>query len=286
MPYAVIDRLTALIPARFRSNRPTVPVVRLSGAIGVSLPLRDGLTLASCTSALERAFATKGAKAVALVINSPGGSPVQSHLIVKRIRALASEKSLPVYAFLEDVAASGGYMLACAADEIYADPSSIIGSIGVITSGFGFTRLLDKVGIERRVHTAGDHKAMLDPFQPENPDDIERLKEIQAEIHKAFIALVSERRGERLNDIAGDLFSGAFWVGNAVKERGLVDGFGDLRSILREKFGDKVDLRLTPGKKPPLLARLMGQGTALAMSDAGAVLATLEERALWGRFGL
>ena len=290
MPYAIVERVTALLPEKLRIKRPVVPVIRLSGAIGVSMPLRGGLTFASCAPVLERAFETKGAKAVALVINSPGGSPVQSHLIVQRIRALSKEKSLPVYAFLEDVAASGGYMLACAADEIFADPSSIVGSIGVISAGFGFTGLIEKLGIERRVHTAGENKAMLDPFQPEDPKDIERLKTIQAQIHALFVDLVKDRRGKRLNDIAGDLFSGAFWVSEDAKERGLVDGFSDLRTVMRGHFGDKVILKPVTGKKPSLFARLLGQGQSSALPDgsafAAAAMATVEDRALWSRYGL
>src|SRR5262245_54020016 len=188
------DRLRPIVPQRFRTDVPVVPVVRLTGAIGFSTPLKPGLTLAGSARSLERAFAYRRAKAVALLINSPGGSAVQSHLIYKRIRALAEEKTLPVIAFVEDVAASGGYMIACAADEIVADLSSIVGSIGVVGGSFGFPKLLDKIGVERRVYTSGERKVMLDPFLPENPDDVARLKAIQAEIHELFIALVKERR--------------------------------------------------------------------------------------------
>ena len=191
--------------------RPVVAVVRLAGIIGPSQPIRGGLNLAAVAPALEAAFAMKNAKAVALVINSPGGSPVQSSLIYKRIRQLAEEKSLPVYAFAEDVAASGGYMIACAADEIYADESSVIGSIGVVSAGFGFTGLIEKLGVERRVHTAGESKAMLDPFQPEKPDEVARLKALQEEVHENFKALVKKARGERLKADDPAIFSGEFW---------------------------------------------------------------------------
>src|SRR5262247_2046839 len=189
--------LRSLVPRRFRVDIPVVPVVRLTGVIGFSTPLKPGLTLAGCARSLERAFAVRRARAVALLINSPGGSAVQSHLIFKRVRALAEEKQIPVIAFVEDVAASGGYMIACAADEIVADNSSTIGSIGVVGGSFGFHRLLDKVGVERRLYTAGEHKAMLDPFLPEKTEDVERLKAVQREIHDMFIALVKESRGVR-----------------------------------------------------------------------------------------
>src|SRR5438105_3453987 len=186
--------LRPLLPKRWRGGTPVVPVVRLSGVIGLSTPLRPGLTLAHVARPLERAFGMRRARAVALLINSPGGAAVQSHLIYRRIRQLATERSLPVIAFVEDAAASGGYMIACAADEIICDPSSIVGSIGVVGGFFGFTGLMEKLGVERRLYTAGDRKAMLDPFLPENPDDVERLKAAQRDIHQQFIALVKERR--------------------------------------------------------------------------------------------
>src|SRR5437763_7402276 len=182
--------LRPILPRRFRADLPVVPVVRLTGIFGFSTPLRPGLTLASVAQPLERAFAWPRARAVALLINSPGGSAVQSHLVFQRVRQLAVEKQRPVFAFLEDVAASGGYMIACAADESIADPSSIVGSIGVIGSSFGFVKLIDKIGVERRIYTAGANKAMLDPFMPENPDHVARLKAIQSDIHGTFIDLV------------------------------------------------------------------------------------------------
>src|SRR3979409_115943 len=194
----VVDRLTELVPARLRRARAVVPVVRLSGVIGAVTPLRPGMSLAGVAKMLERAFATKNAKAVALVINSPGGSPVQSRQIYLRIRQLAAEKKLPVLVFVEDVAASGGYRIACPVDEIFCDPSSILGSIGVVGGSFGFVDLIKKVGVERRLYTAGAHKAMLDPFLPENPDDVSRVKALQREIHAIFIALVKQSRGSRL----------------------------------------------------------------------------------------
>ena len=191
----LIDRLMALLPARLRPGTAVVPVVRLSGLIGAVTPLRPGMSLAGVARTLERAFAMKHARAVALVINSPGGSPVQSRQIYLRIRQLAAEKKLPVLVFVEDVAASGGYMIACAGDEIFCDPSSILGSIGVVGGTFGFQELIKRVGIERRLYTAGEHKAMLDPFLPENPDDVARVKALQREIHAIFIALVKAEPG-------------------------------------------------------------------------------------------
>src|SRR5262252_9667251 len=206
-----VDRGMAWLPARLRRGSPVVPVVRLSGVIGAVTPLRPGMTLAGVAKTLEKAFATRNARAVALVINSPGGSPVQSRQIYLRIRQLAADKKLPVLVFVEDVAASGGYMIACAADEIICDPSSILGSIGVVGGSFGFTRLMEKLGVERRLYVAGEHKVMLDPFMPENPEDVERFKALQRDIHQDFIGLVKRSRGARLKGPEKTLFSGEYW---------------------------------------------------------------------------
>src|SRR3954467_14374224 len=251
----LIDRVKQLIPAKFRRDAAVVPVVRLSGVIGAGTPLRPGLTLAAIAKTLERAFATNHAKAVALVINSPGGSPVQSRQIYLRIRQLAAEKGLPVLVFVEDVAASGGYMIACAGDEIFCDPSSIMGSIGVVGGSFGFQDLIKRIGVERRLYTAGEHKAMLDPFLPEDPDDVARIKALQREIHAIFIALVKQSRGARLKAADGGLFSGEYWAGDTSVALGLADSIGDLRSTLRARYGDKVEM---PVIAPPtgLLAGL------------------------------
>src|SRR6476661_356419 len=252
--------LRRLVPSRFRSDIPIVPVVRLSGAIGISSPLKPGLTLANVARLLERAFAMRNIRAVALSINSPGGSAAQSHLIFKRIRALADEKKLPVIAFVEDVAASGGYMIACAADEIVCDLSSIVGSIGVVGGSFGFDKLIEKIGVERRLYTSGERKAMLDPFLPEKPEDVKRLKQIQGEIHEAFIGLVKERRGAKLAGPEKTLFSGEFWTGPTAVELGVADAIGDLRSFLRERYGDEVLTPLVPTEKGFLAKRLRGAG--------------------------
>lgn len=287
---------TPFLPAPLRRrvapdwSRPAVvAVVRLNGVIGAVSPLRGGIDLASVAGALETAFNLKGVKAVALSINSPGGSPVQSSLIYKRVRALAAEEGVPVYAFAEDVAASGGYMLACAADEIYADPSSIVGSIGVVSSGFGFTGLIEKLGVERRVHTAGESKAMLDPFKPENPDDVKRLVALQAEVHEGFKALVREARGDRLGT-ADDIFTGAFWAASGALSRGLIDGLGDLRGTMREKFGKDVKLKVVGGKKPfwrrGLGQTSLGEPAGLGAGFATGLIAAMENRSLWSKFGL
>src|SRR6478736_7282816 len=219
----LIDRLKEYVPARFRRDVAVVPVVRLSGVIGAVTPLRPGMTLAGIAKMLERAFGTRNARAVALVINSPGGSPVQSRQIYLRIRQLAAEKKLPVLVFVEDVAASGGYMIACAGDEIFCDPSSILGSIGVVGGSFGMQEMIKKIGVERRLYTSGEHKAMLDPFLPEKPDDVERLKAVQREIHQDFIALVKDSRGVRLTGPEKDLFSGEYWTGGKAIELGIAD---------------------------------------------------------------
>src|SRR6195952_5437350 len=240
---ALVDRLKRLVPEKFRPGGVVVPVVRLSGVIGAVTPLRPGMSLAGVAKTLERAFATKNAKAVALVINSPGGSPVQSRQIYLRIRQLAAEKKLPVLVFVEDVAASGGYMIACAGDEIFCDPSSILGSLGVVGGSFGFQEMIRKIGVERRLYTAGAHKAMLDPFLPENPEDVARVKALQREIHALFISLVKQSRGTRLKGAEDALFSGEYWAGETSLSLGLADAIGDLRSTLRARYGDKV---LTP----------------------------------------
>src|ERR1700741_808567 len=287
----LIDRLMEWIPARLRRGTAVVPVVRLSGVIGAVTPLRPGMSLAGIARTLERAFATRNAKAIALVINSPGGSPVQSRQIYLRIRQLAAEKKLPVLVFVEDVAASGGYMIACAGDEIYCDPSSILGSIGVVGGSFGLEGLIKKIGVERRLYTAGAHKAMLDPFLPENPDDVARLKSIQREIHAIFIALVKESRGARLKGADDVLFTGEYWAGETSVSLGLADAIGDLRSTLRSRYGEKV---LTPLVAPAsgMLAGLFGRRSpgagSLWLAEAAAglpdeVISALESRAIWAR---
>jgi serine protease SohB len=270
-----------------RPRGPVVPVVRLSGVIG-GAPLRGlGLSLQGLNPALERAFKVRGAKAVALAVNSPGGSPVQSALIAGRIRALAGEKNLPVIAFIEDVGASGGYWLALAADEIFATPSSIVGSIGVAHASFGFAGVLDRLGIERRLYTAGSKKTLLDPFRPQDPEDVDRLMEIMSEIHTDFKAMVRERRGARLSAADADLFEGQIWTGRKALELGLVDGLGDLHGTLKERFGAKVKLPQIGAAKPWWRRRLsVRPDVTEAHAIVDAVLGALVERALWARYGL
>ena len=263
---------------------PVVPVVRLSGVIASGALLGGrSLSIESVAPLLKRAFDTRGAKAVALALNSPGGSPVQSALIAQRIRLLANEKGVKVIAFVEDVAASGGYWLACAADEIIVDPHSIVGSIGVISAGFGFQDLLARIGVERRVHTSGERKAMLDPFRPEQPEDVERLKRLQGEIHDGFKDWVRERRAAQLNGDEATLFTGEFWTGRRALELGLVDGLGELRATLQSRYGAKVHLPAI-GPRRRLLQRF---GLGAAVDGIGpTTLAAIEERLHWQRFGL
>ncbi len=266
-------------------HTPTVAVLRLSGVIGQMGSLRrGGLALSELAEPIEKAFKLPRLKAVALAINSPGGSPVQSSLIAGRIRALADEKEVPVYAFCEDVAASGGYWLACSADEIYADGASVVGSIGVISAGFGFTGLIEKLGVERRVYSAGDRKAQLDPFQPEDPKDIRHLKVLQKDLHAQFKGYVQERRGEKLTGAEKTLFSGDFWTGRVAVDMGLVDGIADLRGKMREIYGEKVSLRLVTQPRS-WLQRKFGMEDR-ADRWARDVVGVVEERALWNRYGL
>ncbi|MFO0996130.1 MAG: S49 family peptidase [Alphaproteobacteria bacterium] len=275
----ILDRIDALRPAP-----PTVAVLPLSGVIGSVGPARRGLNVGALADPIDRAFKLRNLKAVALAINSPGGSPVQSSLIHRRIRALAAEKAVPVIAFAEDVAASGGYWLALAADEIFADENSIVGSIGVIYAGFGLQNLIERVGIERRLHTSGERKSMLDPFRAEKPEDVERLKVLQAEIHESFRTLVRERRRGKLKATEDVLFSGEFWTGRRAQALGLIDGLGDLRSVMRARFGEDVRLRVVKAERGWLRA-IMRQETARPAWGED-IIAAVEERLLWSRYGL
>jgi signal peptide peptidase SppA len=284
--------LTRLMPKRFRKKGTVVPVVRLSGAIMTGgSQFKPTLNLATVAPMLEKAFARKNSPVVAISINSPGGSPVQSRLIFQRIRALAEEKDKKVLIFVEDVAASGGYMIALAGDEIFADPTSIVGSIGVVSGGFGFPELLRKIGVERRVYTAGENKVILDPFQPEKEGDIEYLKTLQLEIHKVFIEMVKMRRGERLADDP-TIFSGLFWTGLRGMELGLIDGLGDMREVVRRRYGKDARLELVGGTRSLFGRRVPGVTSAnlpfgeIAASAGAGLAQGLEERAVWSRYGL
>ena len=283
--------LSRLLPKSMRSEGVVIPVVRLQGTImSGGGQFQQRLSLASTAGLIEKAFSVKNAPAVAFSINSPGGSPVQSRLIYKRIRDLAAEKNRHVIVFVEDVAASGGYMIALAGDEIVADPSSIVGSIGVISASFGFTELLQKIGVERRVYTAGQNKSVLDPFQPEKAEDVERLKALQLDIHATFIDMVRERRGSKLADDP-DLFTGMFWTGTRGLALGLVDGLGDMRSFLKARYGAKTQLKLIAPSRG-LFGRGMGMfgiqhgGERIAAAAAEGFASVAEERAMWSRFGL
>ena len=260
----------------FLKSPPQVNVLRLEGAIAAT-GRGAALNSANLGALIERAFRKGKPAAVALVVNSPGGAPVQSALIAAHIRRLSEELDVPVHAFVEDVAASGGYWLACAADDIWVDPSSVVGSIGVISASFGFHELLAKQGIERRVHTAGKDKSMLDPFRPERPADVKRLKALQSDIHTAFIEHVKSRRGARLSDDK-DLFTGEIWLGARAVEVGLADGVGHLVPRMKEVYGEKVQFRRL-GMRRGLLSRF-----GVALDDL--LVGRLEARALWARYGL
>jgi signal peptide peptidase SppA len=285
------DFLKRLVPKRFQKKGIVIPVVRLHGPImSGGSRFRPALNLSSVAGQLEKAFGMKDSPAVALSINSPGGSPVQSRMIYDRIRALAEEKNKRVLVFVEDVAASGGYMIAIAGDEIIADATSIVGSIGVVSGGFGFPELLKKIGVERRVYTAGENKVILDPFQPEKESDIEYLKTLQLEIHEIFIDMVKARRSTVLADDP-TIFSGLFWTGRKGLELGLVDRLGGLREEIKTRYGKDARLELIGAQKGLFGRRAAGIG-AFAAPDQIAVQAvaglaeTLEEKALWGRYGL
>jgi serine protease SohB len=273
-----------------------IPVIRLTGTIGMATPLRQGLSLSVVANVIERAFSFKDSPAVAVIVNSPGGSPVQSRLIYQRIRDMAQEEAKKVYVFTEDVAASGGYILALAGDEVYADASSIVGSIGVISASFGLHEAINRVGVERRIYTAGEKKMLLDPFKPEDPDDVERLKRIQKIVHQDFIDLVKQRRGSKIEQAGDQLFTGEFWTGRQAVDLGLIDGLSDVRSRMREVYGEDVRLRLITPERSLFFRRARGVGVGRAdLPDlsrglthgwADELVSALEERALWSRYGL
>jgi signal peptide peptidase SppA len=281
-----------LLPRRMKRDRIVIPVVRLHGTIMTGgNQFRPHVNMANAAGMLQKAFSNRYAPAVAISINSPGGSPVQSRLIYRRIRDLAEEKRKKVHIFVEDVAASGGYMIALAGDDITADPSSIVGSIGVVSATFGFPELLKKIGVERRVYTAGENKVSLDPFQPEKEDDVEHLKALQLDVHGTFIDMVKERRGAKLADNE-KLFTGLFWSGVKGVELGLIDQLGDMRSFLKQRYGEKARLQLI---SPPrgLFGRRLSGSTAdlsipqsLAATAAEGLVEAVEDRAIWARYGL
>ncbi len=263
----------------FRKSQ-NVSVIPLNGIIAPNMGRRKGLNLNEIDKNIEDAFSVKYLKAVALQINSPGGSPVQSEMISKRIRSLSEKKSVPVIAFVEDVAASGGYWLACSADEIFASKASIIGSIGVVSSGFGFDKAIQKLGVERRLYTSGNNKAILDPFLPENKDDVKRLKGIQKELHNQFISYVKSRRGSKIANENKEIFTGAFWSGEKSLELGLIDSFGEMKAVLKDRFGENVKIKEFAPKK-----KLFGFGSLLS-GVLDMLINKVEERSAFNKFGL
>lgn len=290
--------LRSLLPARFRRNQLVVPVVRMSGAIMAgSNPFRPSLSLAGLAGVFERAFSFKRSPVVAIALNSPGGSPVQSRLIHNRIRQLAERHEKRVLIFVEDVAASGGYMISLAGDEIIADETSIVGSIGVVAAGFGFNEAISKIGVERRVYTAGENKAILDPFKPERESDIAHIKALQQEMHTIFIDMVKKSRGSKLAD-NDELFSGLFWTGEKALEFGLVDHCGQMGEVIAERYGEKTKLKVIQprrslfGRAQPGAGISLGgeaahlAGVGMAQGLPSALISAADERALWARFGL
>jgi len=271
--------------ARFRNPGPVVSVLRLEGVIGGNS--RRAISLRRYAGAVERAFRHRRLRGVALAINSPGGSAAQSQLLYRRIRQLADEHGVPVFAFAEDVAASGGYWLALAADEIYAEETSLVGSVGVISAGFGFAQVLNRFGVERRLYTAGENKSMLDPFQPEKSGDVARLGALQRDVHESFKSLVRARRGARLKGGDDMLLSGDVFTGRRALELGLIDGIGDLRGVLRERFGENVRLKpIAPERRRFAFLPFRRPRTPDVVDLAGEVASFVEERLVWARFGL
>lgn len=281
------ERLLRKIPMeRFQNPPPIVNVLRLSGMIATSGMLKQHLCLDAIEDEIKEAFENEKVKCVALIVNSPGGSPVQSELIYKRIRALSEEKSIPVVTFVEDVAASGGYWLACAGDEIIVSEASVLGSIGVISSGFGFVEAIKKLGVERRVYTEGESKSILDPFKPEKESDITIVKNVQRDIHEMFKNLVRTRRAGKIQEEQEEiLFSGEFWSGKKAIELGLADSIGDIYNVMRERYGKKVKLNPISAKKSWLQRKLKFGAYGHVSALVNAVLNALQERSQWGKFG-
>jgi len=274
-----------MLKSIFRSSI-IIPTLRLSGIIGQAGMFRSGLTLNTLDKLIEKLFSDKKSPAVALIINSPGGSPTQSSLIAERIISKSKEKKKKVLAFVEDVAASGGYWLACAADEIFVDQNSVVGSIGVISPGFGFVEFIKKIGIERRVYTSGKSKSFLDPFKAEKKEDIERLKTIQEQIHENFISYVKNRRGLKLNENQqNEIFSGLFWVGQKAIDLGLADEMGSIYEIINKRFGKKAKIKIIDQKKS-FIQRKLSSSLPNSLIDTDKIIEKLEEKALWSRYGL
>tara|TARA_Y100000590_G_scaffold278336_1_gene312408 strand:- start:4026 stop:4859 length:834 start_codon:yes stop_codon:yes gene_type:complete len=273
----------------FLKKKKIVPVVHISGIIGNVGGLRSGITISSVEHLIEKAFKIKNSSAVAIIINSPGGSPVQSSLIYKRIKSLSIKNKTKVFFFVEDVAASGGYYIACSGDEIYVDENSIVGSIGVIYASFGFDKLIKKYGVERRIFTTGKNKSILDSFQKQKLSDIKKLKSVQMNIFKNFKDIVIKSRGKKINKENKEIFSGSFWAGNEAVKLGLVDGIGDLKSIMKNKFGEKIKY-VTIKPKKSFLKSIFSKsfyskdlvGTKKIIND---IITYMESKNIWGRYG-
>ena len=282
----ILSRIWTALPFT-GGDKPLVNVIELYGVIGASGPGKGGLSLKKLEKSIETAFKPGNLSAVALAINSPGGSPVQSRLIHDEIRRRAREKNVPVLTFVEDVGASGGYILAVAGDEVYADESSIVGSIGVISGGFGFEEAIKKLGVERRIYTAGENKSSLDPFKPEDPEDIERLQNILNDLHRQFIDLVKKRRSDKVSD-SEDVYSGAFWAAPKAREMGLIDGTAQLNDFLRARFGKDVRIKRISPETGSLLKRLLSNSAnpPASLVEPDVWIAAAENKALWARYGL
>ena len=267
----------------FFKKKKIIPHIRLSGVIGSAGRFKQGIDFSGQQEIIKKAFSFKKSKNIAISINSPGGSPVQSHLIHDYIRQLAKKNEKKVIVFAEDVAASGGYLIACAGDEIYANSSSIVGSIGVISASFGFQDAIKKIGVQRRVYTAGKNKSTLDPFKEEKQEDIERIKKLQLELHSDFIEVVKKSRGSKLKDPEkNNTFTGEFWSGTTSMKLGLIDGIGNAEQILREKFGEDIDIKKLE-KPKSFIAKKLSSSIDNQIDNIASVL---EERALWQKFGL
>jgi signal peptide peptidase SppA len=286
--FSKIDQLLSILTFGLGGAKPVVAILRLEGVVGKVSTMKSGLTLCSLNKLIEKMFKIERLKAVCLAINSPGGSPVQSELITNRIIELAKEKDIPVYSFIEDVAASGGYWLACAGNKIFASRSSIVGSIGVIAAGFGFHEAIEKLGIQRRVYTQGNNKSVLDPFQPEKESDVKIIKKIQKDIHEHFIDTVKARRGGKITQSDEVIFNGEFWSGQIAADFGLVDGINDLYSFIQEKFGDEVKIEYIEQKQSWFKKRFGVSAVSKEFADnlVGGLVESAEKKLVQSKFDI
>jgi len=281
-----ISKLEQLFASIFNNSKEVIAVLRLNGVIGKVSTVQSGLTLESLNELIEKAFKIKKLTALCLIINSPGGSPAQSELIAKRIRELAKENKIKIYSFIEDMAASGGYWLACSGDQIYALRSSVIGSIGVVSSGFGFHEAINKLGIERRVYTEGKNKAVLDPFKPINKDDLKIIKNLQKQVYEHFVDYIKTRRVGKLTQQDDILFNGEFWAGQTALDYGLIDGIGDMYGVMKEKFGDNIKFQYLCAKQPWLKKKLGMASKILTDNLADSLISTVENKIINDKFDI